>query len=66
MVGFRSLQIINITTWFGARFEHILLKLSNALLILNVISVEFIVITLFAMYRTRTSAEDFIKLVDIK
>ena len=44
--------------------EHMLLESSKALLLLNVISVDITVMTLFAMSSSRTSAEDFIKLVD--
>lgn len=64
-MGFVAFQIINIVTCFGACFEHFLPKFAKALLLFNVISVGTIVITLFAMSETRTSTEDFFKLVNI-
>ena len=63
-IGFVASQFINVTTYFSAWFEHILPKLSRALLLLNAISIGVMAITLFAMLSTRTSAEDFIKVVD--
>lgn len=64
-MGFVTFQLINIVTCFGACFEHILPKLSKALLLVNVTSVGVIVITLFAMSNTRTSAGDFMKVVNV-
>ncbi|KAI0421374.1 choline transport protein [Xylaria grammica] len=64
-MGFVAFQVINIVTCFGACFEYVLPKLSKALLLLNVTSVGVIIITLCAMSRTRTNAEDFFKVVNI-
>ena len=63
-MGFVAFQVINTITCFGACYEHILPKLSKALILLNAISVRVVVITLFAMSSTRTSAKDFIKVVN--
>ncbi|KAI1179730.1 choline transport protein [Nemania sp. FL0916] len=64
-MGFVAFQVINIVTCFGACFEQVLPKLSKALLLLNVTSVGAIVITLFVLSDTRTSAEDFFKLNNV-
>lgn len=64
-MGFVAFQVINIIACFGACFQHILPKLSKALLLLNVSSVGAVVITLFAMSSTRASAKDFMKVVNI-
>lgn len=64
-MGFVVFQVINITTCFGACFEHVLPKISKALLLFNVTSVCAIIATLFAMSNTRTSAEDFLRVVNI-
>ena len=66
MDGFRGLSGHQYYNMFWCLvFEHILPKLSKALLLLNVISVGVIVITLFAMSSSRTSVEYFIKVVNI-
>lgn len=63
-MGFVAFQLINIVTCLGAFFENLLPKMSNALLLLNVLSVGAIIITLFATSKTRTSAGDFFKAVN--
>ncbi|QKX58565.1 uncharacterized protein TRUGW13939_05690 [Talaromyces rugulosus] len=64
-MGFLAFQVINIITCFGACFEHVLPKLSKILLLLNVTIVGVIIITLFTMSSTRTTAEDFFKVINI-
>lgn len=64
-MGFLAFQVINIITCLGAFFEHVLPKVSKALLVLSVVMVGVIVITLFAMSSTRTSARDFFRVVNI-
>ena len=65
MDGFHSLQVFNIITCLGVCLEPILLRWFKTLLLLNVISVVFIIATLFTMSSNRTSVEDSIKLVYI-
>ncbi|KAG8423105.1 hypothetical protein J3458_000025 [Metarhizium acridum] len=63
-MGFVAFQVINIVTCFGACFEHVLPRLSKAFLLFNVVSVGVIIMTLFAMANTRTSAKDFFTTVN--
>lgn len=64
-MGFVAFQVINVVTCFGACFQYILPRLSNALLLFNVASVGAIIVTLFALSDTRTSAKDFFEVVNV-
>ncbi|KAI0393170.1 choline transport protein [Xylariaceae sp. FL0594] len=64
-MGFVAFQAINVVTCFGACFERVLPRMSSTLLLLNVASVGAIIVTLFAMSGTRTSAADFFRVVNV-